>query len=477
MEGLEPYLVTALTSHPLLQEVDVRAAYAWWLADRIPNESFVSFLIRHNILIPECVKTLELLRKGAITYCDPKRIYGEFGHQKMRDTTNRLGFQDPTRSGVVPAAGSRLENVKDWLQQRAEAKRGRGSSHEVVVPPPPPPPATSRAPTAPPPSGVLRRPAAPEPPPPAPDAVSQPPVAGEQLGKYLLTEQIGHGGTAIVFRAIHRGLNMPVAIKVLKVEDQDVISAAATDQSGFFLQLKREAQLLAKFSHSNIVRVYDFEENHAYPFLVLEYVDGLALSEVLAHCGRIRPDKAAKIVIHVADGLAAAQRKIGLVHRDIKPGNILLSKEGGIKLADLGLALVGAGGAKQNDSASMILAGTVAYMSPEQAMASPGVDHRADIYSLGATFYHAVCGEMPFRGRTRMELMFKHQKEPLVPPHHIVPGLPSAYSDVIGRMMAKDPKDRFQTYEELIGALSLLQSQSEASISLQSTGHSAVATI
>src|SRR5262249_22903622 len=149
-------------------------------------------------------------------------------------------------------------------------------------------------------------------------------------------------------------------------------------------------------------RVWDFEDDPALPYLVLEYVEGQSLSDLINRDGPLELTRAIGIIGQIADGLAAAQR-LGIVHRDVKPGNILLSHDGLAKLADLGLAIcvdneLGEG------SPSHTMAGTVAYMPPEQARSPGTIDHRSDIYSLGASFFHLVTGQIPFQGATRMEV-------------------------------------------------------------------------
>ena len=216
-------------------------------------------------------------------------------------------------------------------------------------------------------------------------------------------------------------------------------------------QLKSEACLLAQLNHSNVVRVWDFEDDASTPYLVLEFIEGMSLGELIRKNGAMRPLQALRIVSQIADGLAAAHR-LGIVHRDVKPGNILLAKDGTAKLADLGLAVF-VDSNPSGGSSGQGMAGTVAYMPPEQAMSARTVDHRSDMYALGATFYHLVTGQIPFQGATRMEVILKHAKEPLKPPHEVVPDFPREVSDVIVKMMAKAPADRYQTYDDLLDAL------------------------
>jgi hypothetical protein len=289
-------------------------------------------------------------------------------------------------------------------------------------------------------------------------AVTRPRV-GMQLGKCLLTEKIGQGGSSVVFRALHRTLDVSVAVKVLLMDNNP--------GSEIMASLRGEARLLAKLAHPNIVRVLDFEADGPFPYLVLEFVEGLSLAELISQSGRLRGDRAIRIAMQVADGLKAAAA-LGIVHRDIKPANILLTREGEAKVADLGLALVadhavpadsGSGsdssqGMSLNEASSLrSLVGTMAYMSPEQAAGAERLDHRSDIYSLGATLYHAVVGQPPFKFGSMLEMMRKHATEMPVPPAQAVPEVGAKLSAVIMRMLAKRPEQRFSGYDELQSAL------------------------
>jgi serine/threonine protein kinase len=172
-------------------------------------------------------------------------------------------------------------------------------------------------------------------------------------------------------------------------------------------------------------------------------IDGPSLAELILQCGRITPERALSITAQVAEALQAAWQ-LGVVHRDVKPGNILITREGKAKLADLGLAR------SQEDGKST--AGTVAYMPPEQA-SSGEIDLRSDVYALGATLFHAVTGRIPFPGKTLQEVLFKHANQPLDPPESLVPGISPRLSNLIQEMMAKSPEDRPQSYPELLAEL------------------------
>jgi serine/threonine protein kinase len=316
---------------------------------------------------------------------------------------------------------------------------------------------------------VTARPRGAEPAPSVKSAASPPVLeAGTVLGKCLLTECVGQGGTGSVFRALHLSLNVPVALKVLRLD-------TVRNDPALYAQLRSEARLLAQLNHPNIVRVLDFEDSADCPYLVLEYVEGLSLGELISQSGRVRCDRAVRIVSQVASGLAAAWR-LGVVHRDVKPGNILLAKDGTAKLADLGLAVVLPRRGKEQTHTALAdgMAGTIAYMSPEQALSAAAVDQRSDIYALGATFYHALTGGVPFKAKTRLDVMIKHAKEAPAPPHELVPGVDPAASAVVLRMMAKDPNQRYQDYGELLADLDRLRVQTEEACGNSSSTHVAL---
>ncbi len=278
---------------------------------------------------------------------------------------------------------------------------------------------------------------------------------GTMVGKCLIVEQIGKGGSGVVFRAIHRSLNIPVAVKLLNIHPDH-------DDPAVLGQLRNEAQLLAQLNHPNIVRVWDYEDAVEHPYMVLEYVEGWSLRELIEQSGRVCQDRAISIMIQVGEALREATR-LGIVHRDVKPGNILLSKDGIAKIADLGLAMIHrdepTSQHEAHDGALFRLEGTVAYMSPEQVRGETNLDHRADIYSLGATFYHAVTGKLPFRGKGRKEVLEQHLHAPVVPPHKLATDVLISTSEVICRMMAKEPDQRYQDYETLCQDFELLEEE------------------
>jgi tRNA A-37 threonylcarbamoyl transferase component Bud32 len=477
LDASDPVLLKVIAAHPNLSETDYRALESWWLMERQPAEGIVDFMIRQNIFVKDAPRTMDMLRKGILTYCDPKRLFGDQGHARLHEYAKSVGFygnQEPKRGLplttepkskplTMPGVPNRLSEVKEWLAKRAEknhhvsvpAASEAGSTH-AHVPVHAPVAKSSRS------SASLGGPYSPVPDRPTLLDRRRFPEVGDQVGKYFLTEEVARGGTAVVYRALNRSLNSTVAIKVLKMDREEGLT---NEQAEMLDSLRREAQLLARFNHPNLVRVFDLDEEATYPFLVLEFVDGLSLHETLNHVGRIRLNRAVSILTHVIEGLSEAQRKIGLVHRDIKPGNILLGRDGCVKLADLGLAMTTDTWSSTSSANSSILAGTAAYMAPELCT-SGEVDHRTDIYSLGSTFYHMVVGEMPFKGKNRMEIMLKHTKDMPIAPHERYPGLDSSVSDVILKMMAKNLDDRYQSYEELLHELSLISTRSNTELAM-----------
>ncbi len=270
---------------------------------------------------------------------------------------------------------------------------------------------------------------------------------GDLLGKYELVGEIGEGATSYVYRGRHRTLEFSVAVKILK-------QSSLEDSPHLLERLKSEAVLLARLNHPNIVRLWDFEDEGPVRYLVLELVPGGTLADLIRQKGRIPPRFACDIIRQAVEGLAEAQ-KYGIVHRDVKPGNLLLGKDGHAKVADLGLAIVP--NAKKPGSPplkkSYAPAGTAAYLAPEQASDPLSADFRADIYSLGATFYHALTGALPFPGRSTMEVIMKHLRHMPTSPREYVPDLSERCADVVMRMLAKKPEDRFGSYADLRLAL------------------------
>ncbi len=233
----------------------------------------------------------------------------------------------------------------------------------------------------------------------------------------------------------------------------------------------REAYAAAQLTHHNVVQIYDLSSSGQTNFFSMEFVEGRSLAEVVDKQGRLPPAEAIGYTIQAARGLEFAHRH-GMIHRNVKPANLLLNDQGIVKVADLGLvktpqllesegdqppagdrAGVSLADARANVTIANVAMGTPAYMSPEQAENAAGVDHRADIYSLGCTLYALLTGQPPFQGATVLEVITRHKTAPVVRPDALVKGLPPGLSEIVLKMVAKNPGQRYQTLGEAIGDL------------------------
>ena len=269
---------------------------------------------------------------------------------------------------------------------------------------------------------------------------------GFRLGPYRILDQIGVGGMGQVYLAEHVHLHRRVAIKVLPTR-------LAADKSGV-QRFYSEARAVAALDHPNVVRAYDVACENGTHFLVLEYIQGKSFEDLLMESGgRLPINEACGYGIQAAVGLQHAHEK-GISHRDIKPANLLVNSEGVVKILDMGLAKFFQNTrtpANLSPDAEEVM-GTADYIAPEQAMACSRADHRADIYSLGATLYHLVTGETPFHGTTAAKLI-AHQLHAVPTAHEVREDVPEGVSEVIAKMMAKEPADRYQTMAEVALAL------------------------
>ena len=262
------------------------------------------------------------------------------------------------------------------------------------------------------------------------------------IGGYELIEKIGEGAMGAVYMAMQTSLNRVVALKVLP--------GALMRSPRFVKRFQREARLAARITHPNAVQVYDVGEKRGCHYIAMEYVEGADLAELIS-AGPIGEERALRIVRGIAEALRVAHEQ-GIVHRDVKPSNIMVAADGTPKLADLGLARqTGAPGATLTREGATV--GTPEYMSPEQCAGAGNLDGRSDIYSLGATLFHMVCGRPPFKGETPMAVMLQHVNDPLPSPRDYAPGVSEGLLRLILRMMRKGRDDRFQTCEELIEAI------------------------
>ncbi len=252
-------------------------------------------------------------------------------------------------------------------------------------------------------------------------------------GRYELHRRVGRGGMAEVYLARDRLLDRLVAIKILFPE-------FATDPS-FVARFRREAQAAANLNHPNIVGVYDWGKERGTYYIVMEFVDGQTVSEILRHEGPIEPKRAAGIAADVAAALGFAHRK-GVVHRDVKPGNVLITKTGEVKVADFGIARAKTASSEENLTQTGSVMGTATYFSPEQAQGKP-VDARSDLYSLGVVLYEMASGKPPFSADSPVAIAYKHVQEPIPSLAERVPGIPRDYEAITLRALSKDPDDRY----------------------------------
>ncbi len=260
-----------------------------------------------------------------------------------------------------------------------------------------------------------------------------------RLGRYEVLERIGRGGMGVVYKAKQLNMDRVVALKIL--------AAHLTRDRKYIKQFIREARAAGQINHPNIVGVHEVGQAEGHFFIGMEYVEGRTLSRELLARGRFKTADTLDIARQVAAGLRAAEKR-KIVHRDIKPDNIILTPRGDIKVTDLGLAkrLADVTSASQ----SSLGCGTPYYMAPEQARNSSRVDTRTDIYALGATLYHLSTGKLPFEGPSSVEVLMRAASDRLIPPSILCPEVPAALSDLIERMMSRDPDGRPS------GALALL---------------------
>ncbi len=255
--------------------------------------------------------------------------------------------------------------------------------------------------------------------------------------RYELNHLIARGGMAEVYRAHDRLLDRPVALKVLFPE-------LSVDRS-FVERFRREAQAAANLSHPNIVPVFDWGEDTGTYFIVMEFIDGRPLSAILKTAGPLSADRTADIGAHVAAALGYAH-KHGVIHRDVKPGNVLITDEGQVKVTDFGIAR--AINTEESLTQTGAVMGTATYFSPEQAEGM-GVDARSDIYSLGVVLYEMATGRPPFLGDTPVAVASKHVRDHPPAPRELNPAIPPTFEAIILKAMAKSPEHRYATAEDL----------------------------
>jgi serine/threonine protein kinase len=266
-------------------------------------------------------------------------------------------------------------------------------------------------------------------------------LTGKQLGQYQIIESLGEGGMAAVYKAYQLGkLNRYVALKILP--------PLLAKSPEFAKRFEQEAKILAELQHPHIVPVFDFGEDEGYYYLVMPFIEGCTLADLL-HGKPLPLSQIRRITVQVAEALDYAHSR-GLVHRDVKPSNILVDGSGNCLLSDFGITKILESAEKLTSTGEIV--GTPAYMSPEQGRGEP-LDGRSDIYSLGAVLYEMATGRVPYRADTPLAVIIKHMQDPLPPPRSINPYLPIAVEQVILKALAKRKEDRYQTAGEMARAI------------------------
>ncbi len=256
--------------------------------------------------------------------------------------------------------------------------------------------------------------------------------------RYQIISKIGQGGMAVVYRARDLKLERNVAIKLLKKE--------YSQDAEFIERFKNEARSAAKLSHSNIVAAYDIVNSGERHYIVMELVEGITLRDYIARKGRLSNKETIGIALQTAEGLSEAHKN-GIIHRDIKSQNIIISKEGRIKIGDFGIAKA----ASTNSNGQPVI-GSAHYIAPEQA-ANGEADARSDLYSLGISMYEMITGRLPYQGDDAQEVIEAHLQDAMVPPNVYNSGIYPALNDIIIKATKKAPEDRYQSAEELIDDL------------------------
>lgn len=263
--------------------------------------------------------------------------------------------------------------------------------------------------------------------------------------RYRIIDKIGVGGMADVYRGEDTLLGRPVAIKILH--------ANFANDDEFVSRFKREAQAAGKLNHPNIVNMYDVGFDQDLHYIIMEYVDGKTLKEYITEKGRLSIDEAVKFTIAIGEGLEHAHA-MGIVHCDIKPHNVIITRTGRVKVTDFGIARA------MNSTNTVMytnsIMGSAHYLSPEQASGKT-IDGSTDIYSLGVVLYEMLSGKVPFEGETPIAVALKHVREKIIPPTRYNPSIPPLLESVVLKALSKDPKDRFESISDMMSDLRLSQ--------------------
>ncbi|MDC1141825.1 serine/threonine-protein kinase [Planctomycetota bacterium] len=280
-------------------------------------------------------------------------------------------------------------------------------------------------------------------------------LIGQQIGGYLIEKRLGRGAMGTVYKAMQLSLNRTIALKVL--------SPDLVKDEKFCQMFVKEARAAGGLNHPNIVQVYDVGDEGGHYFFSMEYASNGSVLEEMGKGGALELGRALSVIKQTCAALDYGERK-GLVHRDIKPDNLMVMEDGSVKLGDLGLAMSGQEREAEQDG----VFGTPHYIAPEQAMGKP-VDHRADIYALGATFYRMVSGQTLYTGTTVKEILKKQVREPHDPITLHVPDCPQAISNIIDRMLAKEPSERYQHGSDILNDIANFEALSTRQSSVMSS--------
>jgi len=286
-------------------------------------------------------------------------------------------------------------------------------------------------------------------------AVYQNKTKGLFVGPYLVLDKIGTGGMGMVFKARHRDHGVVVALKLLPPKFAEKREAVQ--------RFLREAETLARLNHPNIVSSFEVSEINGVHYLAMDYAEGLDLKKLVIAKGPLPVSQAIDCLLQTARGLLAAHSQ-GIIHRDVKPDNLVLDAQGTVRILDLGLARVVpndplSGGSEKSLTESGALMGTVDYMSPEQAYDSKKVNARSDVYSLGCTLHYLLTGHPPFESESMMGRLLAHRENEIPSLRAARPGVPKILDSLFRRMMAKEPEKRPQTMAAVIAALELAQDE------------------